>query len=626
MCGICGIMQFNGGLVDKALVTKMCQTLVHRGPDGEGVYTAPYIGLGQRRLSIIDLSPKALPPLSNEDNSVWLVFNGEIYNFKELRVDLIEKGHTFRSETDTEVIIHLYEEYGIKCLDHLRGMFAFALWDAEKNFLFAARDRLGKKPFCYTKNGFSLVFGSEIKAITANPHISTSPNFYALDSYLSNQYVPSPLTAFADINKLPPAHFLICTAAGTLTIEKYWSPPLPEKSLQSQDHIEYELLRLLQESVRLRLVSDVPLGALLSGGIDSGTIIALMARESSKPIKTFSIGFEETDFSELPYARLVADRYGTDHHELIVKPSALEILPLLVRHYNEPFADSSALPTYYVSKLTREYVTVALSGDGGDESFAGYRHYEQVLRWEKADWIPWPIRRKAWTLIQKLDGKLPYHNLVAKAMRGFQMIGSQLPGRYILQLSILKDQEKHICYSPKFKGLINDVSSRKVLTGLPWDDSMDSLDWMMRHDQNYYLPDCLMVKTDIASMANSLELRCPFLDHKIVEYSASIPSAMKRRGLDGKLILKSAVKSLLPAEIINKKKQGFKVPLGKWFQGELSEFLRGTLLDDKTSKRGLFNQPFLKKMVDDQVLGRKDWSNRLWALLILEMWFREFID
>jgi len=359
----------------------MCKTLVHRGPDDEGIYTAAYIGLGQRRLAVIDLSRRARPPLSNEDSSMWVVSNGEIYNFKELRDSLVERGHSFRSSADTEVIIHLYEEYGIDCLKHMRGMFAFALWDSQRKRLFAARDRLGKKPFFYTKTGSLFIFGSEIKAITANSNVSSSPNFEAIDSYLSYQYVPSLLTAFSGIYKLPPAHYLICEANGTLITERYWSPPLSKKTKMSKEEIETELIRLLRESIRLRLQSDVPLGAFLSSGIDSGTIVALMAKEGLNPIQTFSIGFEEDEFNELPYVRLVADRYGTEHRELMVNPYAIEVLPILVRHYNEPFADSSAIPTYYLSKMAQEYVTVALSGEGGDENFSGYDHYKQVMRW-----------------------------------------------------------------------------------------------------------------------------------------------------------------------------------------------------------------------------------------------------
>lgn len=626
MCGIAGKFDFSGSVVDRALIHKMCNAIFYRGPDAEGIYTAPYIGLGQRRLSIIDLSDNASPPLANEDKSVWIVFNGEIYNFKELRKILIEKGHVFQTATDTEVIVHLYEEHGTKCVQHLRGMFAFAIWDVKKQILFAARDRLGKKPFCYRKTSSSFIFGSEIKAITADPEVTVSPNFSAIDSYLGRQYVPSPQTAFDGIAKLPPAHYLVCDKTGNVRIERYWSPPIAEKISAPEEEIMEELVRVLKESVRLRLISDVPLGAFLSGGIDSGGIVALMAMESAKPVKTFSIGFEEDDFNELPYARMVAEKYQTEHHEFIVRPRMTEVLPLLVKHYNEPFADSSAVPTYYVSKLAREHVTVALSGDGGDESFAGYNHYAKTMKWGRADFIPWRVRQVVCGAVEGVVDELPYSNWAARIGRACHMIGSQLPHRYEIQMSTLKSQEKRVCYTSHFESLIKENGRCQTPTSLPWDQSMDSLDWMMRHDLSFYLPDCLTVKADIASMANSLELRCPFLDHRLIEFAAGIPSFLKRNSDGGKLILKKAVRNLLPEEIVNKRKTGFGIPIRKWFKGDLADMLRGTLLDDVSARRGLFRPGFLKRMVDEQISGKRDWSNRLWAFLFLELWFREFID
>jgi len=627
MCGICGKVNFSGAEVDRALIARMNQTLVHRGPDDEGVYTASHVGLGQRRLSIIDLSHQASAPLPNEDGSTWVTCNGEIYNFQELRTGLLEQGHAFRTRTDTEVVVHLYEEYGVECLAHMRGMFALALWDARQKRLFAARDRLGKKPLYYTKTATSFIFGSEIKAITADPEVSVAPNYRAIDNYLTYQYVPSPLTAFTGIFKLPPAHFLVCNSDGTLMIQRYWRPPLGEKTDASPAEIEEELLRLLKESVRLRLVADVPLGAFLSGGVDSATVVALMAQESDRPVKTFSIGFEEDTHNELPYARRVAERYGTEHHEFIVRPNAAEILPLLVRHYNEPFADSSALPTYYVSHVARQYVTVALTGDGGDENFAGYDNYALVAAWSKADAIPWPVRRTVGRGLSTVLDWLPYHNAIARASRAFSMFGGRVPERYRLQSTILKPQEKKACYTPHFRALLDeDFSTDDGPASMPWNERTDALDWMMCHDQHFYLPDCLMVKTDVAAMANSLEVRCPLLDHQFVEFAATIPSALKRDSAGGKRIFKSAVKGLVPAESLAKRKTGFGVPLAQWFRRDLADLLHGALLDDQARHRNLFEQRFVKKMVEEQMAGRRDWSNRLWALMFLEMWFREFID
>ena len=606
----------------------MCETVIHRGPDDKGIYTAPHIGMGQRRLSIIDLDPGACPPLANEDSTVWLVFNGEIYNFQELRKQLQGRGHRFATNSDTEVIIHLYEDEGTACLQKLRGMFAFALWDKRREILFCARDRMGKKPFCYTVTPQSFVFSSEIKAITADPDVSVSPDYHAIDQYLTYQFVPSPLTAFDGIKRLRPGECLTCDLKGNVKTQRYWEAPLPRKTSAPQEEIEAELLQRLRESVRMRMISDVPLGAFLSGGIDSATIVALMAKESSRPVKTFSIGFEEEAFNELPYARLLAERYGTEHHELTVKPNAAEVIPLLVRHYNEPFADSSALPTYYLSKMTRQYVTVALSGDGGDETFAGYDNYAAILNWNK--WDAWPLwlRKMLAEGGRGLLNLFPHNNNAARLRRGLAMLGAaNVKARHLQLGTILKPEEKRLAYTLLFRDLIlRPPVPEDPLAAYPWQEGMDAPDWLMRHDQNFYLPDCLMVKTDIASMANSLEVRCPFLDHEFVEFAATIPSLLKRDAMGGKIILKKAVKDLLPAEILNKPKTGFGLPVAKWFRSDLAPLLKQTLLDETSQRRGLLEQNLLKKMVNEHIEGRRNWSNRLWAFLFLELWFREFID
>ncbi|MBN1126557.1 MAG: asparagine synthase (glutamine-hydrolyzing) [Sedimentisphaerales bacterium] len=627
MCGICGKMVFQKRKVEKSLLERMCSTMVHRGPDGRGIYTAPFIGLGQQRLAIIDLNRQADPPLPNEDETVWLVYNGELYNYQSLRVKLEAAGHRFRTQSDTEVIIHLYEEHGTDCLSQMRGMFAFALWDESKKRLFAARDRLGQKPFFYTVAQSSFVFASEIKAITVDPDVSIEPDYYAIDQYLTWQYVPSPYTAFWGIRKLPPGCYLTCTTDARMKIVRYWEPPIPRKTQESPDEIQNHLISLIDESVRLRMISDVPIGVFLSGGIDSAAIVAFMARHSRQPVKTFSIGLEEDEYNELPYARLTAERYGTDHHEFVVRPDAVELLPLLVRHYNEPFADSSALPTYYVSQMTRQNVTVALSGDGGDESFTGYTRYAWMKRWQSLDVLPSWFRTGITTMPKWAMNPFYRYNLPARLSRGLEMVRSNLIDRYRMEMSIFKSQEKRQAYTSHFWGMIRDCSPTKIdplyLTKMPEEDSID---WMMRHDQNFYLPDCLMVKTDIASMANSLEVRCPFLDHPLVEYTASIPSNMKLNGSIGKKIFRKSVENLLPVEILNKQKTGFGIPLGRWFRGGLWDILREALLDDRAVRRGLFEPSFLTKLIDEQRTGRRDWSYRLWSLLFLELWFREFID
>jgi asparagine synthase (glutamine-hydrolysing) len=622
MCGIAGKVDFRGELVDRALIERMCGTIAHRGPDDERVYVAPGVGLGQRRLAIIDLDPRAAAPLSNEDGTIWVTFIGEIYNFRELRTELERKGHTFCTHTDTEVIVHAYEEYGIDCLSRFRGMFAFALWDAPRKRLFAARDRLGKKPFVYAKTSTGLVFGSEIKAVTADPSISIAPDLRAIDFYLTYQYVPSPMTAFEGICKLPPAHYLIAES-GNVRVERYWSAEARPASTLDTRELERQIVERLREAVRMRLVSDVPLGAFLSGGIDSATVVALMAEASEGPVKTFSIGFEDAGFDELPYARLVAQRYGTDHHEVVVRPNAAELLPKLVHHYNEPFANYSALPTYCVSQITREHVTVALSGDGGDENFAGYENYATVMAWGRGDVIPGPVRRTTAHAAQAMLDALPHTATLARASRAFTMFAGDVPKRFMLQLSIFKPQEKAAAYTAAFRSA---VQGQRSPVALEWNGGMDALEWMMRHDQSFYLPDSLNVKVDIAAMANSLEVRCPLLDHEFIEFTATIPSALKRNAHGGKQIFKRAVASLLPEEILTRKKTGFGFPVAAWFRNELQPLLRANLLDDRARSRGLFEPSFIRRMVDDHVAGARDWSTRLFALLFLELWFREFID
>jgi asparagine synthase (glutamine-hydrolysing) len=621
MCGIAGKVTFDGAMGDARLLARMCETLVHRGPDDEGIYVAPNVALGQRRLAIIDLSRQAVAPLSNEDGSIWVTLNGEIYNYRELRSRLVDRGHVFRSSTDTEVLVHLYEEHGTDCLRHLRGMFAFALWDAPRRRLFAARDRLGKKPFVYARTARALIFGSEIKAVTADPDVAVEPDYRAIDEYLTLQYVPCPRTAFAGIQKLPPAHWLLCDATGEVTTGRYWEVPRGSAVSVPPHDLEHELVCRLRECVRARLVADVPLGAFLSGGVDSAAVVSLMAEAGR--VRTFSIGFEEAAYDELPFARLVAQRYGTDHHEYVVRADAADVLPLLVHHYNEPFADPSAVPTYYVSKLTRAHVTVALSGDGGDENFAGYHNYAAVLAWAPAESLSWNWLRKMGPHVSAVVDRLPYQDGLARASRALAMLSGSIPERFRLQSSIFKPREKQEAYTREFLGLLTDGES-----SVPVDDDAggDPLGWMMRHDLAHYLPDCLMTKVDVASMANSLEVRAPLLDHTFVEFAATIPSALKFDGVRGKRIFTRAMEALVPTEILQRRKTGFGLPVGRWLAGPLNPMLRETLLGDRARRRNLFQPAFVKRMIDAHTEGRRDWSHRLWALLFLELWFHEFID
>jgi asparagine synthase (glutamine-hydrolysing) len=604
----------------------MNDRLIHRGPDDSGVSCNGPAGLGQRRLAIIDLSPEGTAPLPNEDKTVWVTFNGEIYNYRSLRSGLERKGHRFRTKTDTEVIVHLYEEHGTDCLAHLRGMYAIAIWDSSRHRLFAARDRLGQKPFFYAHSSSGLLFASEIKALLPEQEVPRRPNLSALDAYLTYQYVPSPVTAFEGIKKLPPAHFLSCELDGTLEIKRYWSPPASTPTTDTSGESLYTAIRSqIREAVELRMVSDVPIGALLSGGIDSGTTVAMMAAASDRPVETFTLGLKGfSSMNEMPLARKVAERYGTNHHELVIEPEATEILPWLVRHYDEPFADSSALPTYYISKLAREHVTVALAGDGGDESFAGYGRYGRMQRWSAVDIIPQPMRRTFVGGLERAARMLPTAHWTTKLQKGLQMIASSTRGRYRLYRSIFKPQDKRHAYGERF------IQAKKSRTGfetaVSYDGDEPLLQWMMRNDQQNYLAECLNTKVDMASMANSLEIRAPFQDHKLVEFAASIPAEKKWTHGQSKSLLREAVRPLLPDEIIDKPKSGFSIPIGQWFRTDLKPLLFETLLDHRAASRDLLRPDFVQHLVNDHLSGKRDCTWQLWPLVCMELWFRAYID
>lgn len=627
MCGISGKLSFNGSRITRELIKKMNDQIVHRGPDDEGIYVDKCIGLGQQRLSINDLRPEATAPITNEDGTLWLVFNGEIYNFKELRQVLESKGHFFKTSTDTEVIVHAYEEYGYRCLDYFNGMFAFALWDSRKEELFCARDRLGKKPFCYSVDQNSFIFGSEIKSIQADPTFHSRPDYSSIETYLSYGYIPAPFSAFKGVKKLQAGHFLVCNKNGQFKIERYWQPPLQESNdVHSLEEIRISLKQKLEEAVKLRMVSDVPIGALLSGGIDSTAVVALMAQQSDVPIKTFSMGFEGDEKGELPYAKLLSERYGTQHHEFIVEPNAAEVLPLLVKHYNEPFSDSSAIPTYYISKYAREHVTVALTGDGGDESFAGYTRYVELRRWYRMA-QKYAVAKPLFNFARNLLKMAPYTNSLSKINRGLLMMSGSLPDMYRLQMtSGLKPEEKDDLYTGDFKQCKALQEHSNPISSFGNEFDLDAIEYAMRHDQTFYLPDCLMVKSDIASMANSLELRAPIMDFNLVEFAAQLPIQYRCNGSVGKWIMRETFKDLLPSEILNKPKTGFSLPLGKWLREDLNEMLRDYLLDSTATNRGIFDPKKVEKMIQQHEQGVRPWQNRLWNMLVLEIWFRECVD
>lgn len=628
MCGICGILYFDDTRpVHEDLVLRMTRVLHHRGPDDSGAWTARNVGLGQARLSIIDLSPLGHQPMSNEDGSVWITLNGEIYNFLELRAELIRKGHRFRSGTDTETVVHLWEEEGERCVEKLRGMFAFAIWDDKAKSLFLARDREGKKPLFYAPMRDRFLFGSEIKAILQDPDFKPEPDLEAIHHYLAYQSVPSPYCAFKGIRKLPPAHSLLIKK-GHGSPRRYWKlsyqKKLAAKGEKQVVELQEEIIERLREAVRLRLMSDVPLGAFLSGGIDSSIIVALMAGLMDQPVKTFSIGFTYEEYNELPFARMVAGQYGTDHHEFVVTPDAQAIFPELVWHYNEPFADSSAIPTYYVSKLAREHVTVALTGDGGDENFAGYQRYQN--QGEYALKSSFPSFYARWMRPDQLLRNFVFKNDWHRSFRRLKAL-DQKRLLYYLRITHFHESYQTHLYTPEFRRLLGKTCTVDLmLDKYGASDAHDFLDATLDVDLALYLPDTLMVKSDIAAMAHALELRAPMLDHHFLEFVARIPADLKLKdGTEGKYIFKKAVEPYLPKEVIYRKKMGFGVPIDHWFRTDLKEMAFETLLSERAIARGYFKRDYIRSILDRHMAG-ETWQYLIWNLLMLELWHLMFID
>ena len=637
MCGICGKLSVDGHIIKESLIRQMTSVLVHRGPDDMGVYVTPNlpsdnqdrisVGLGHRRLSIIDLSPAGHQPMFNEDGSIVIVFNGEIYNFSELRKLVESKGHKFKSNTDTEVIIHLYEEYGPESVEYLRGMFAYAIWDNNKQRLVLARDRLGKKPLNYLVNEKHLIFASEIKAILQDPEVKKEPDLEAIHHYLTYGYTPTPQTAFKGINKLPPAHILTWDN-GKISIKRYWKLSYANKVYLSEAGYSERILELLREATKIRLVSDVPLGVLLSGGIDSSAVVAMMSQLMQDPVKTFSIGFEEQQYDETRYARIIAQKFNTEHHEFIVKQNAIEILPKLVWHYNEPYADSSAIPTYYVAKMTREYVTVALNGDAGDENFAGYNTYTGNRIASYYENIPGFVRdtivKGAINVMYRAFNR---YRFPRRAKYLADAISESPELRHCRWMTYFDNHTKEKLYTDDFKEHVINIDSRDLLLkAYQISDAPDFVDATLSVDVATYLPDNLLVKMDIATMANSLEARSPFLDHKLMEFVASIPSNMKLRRMTKKYILKKALKGIIPDEILHRRKMGFSIPLDIWFRTSLKEMAYDLLLSSKLRQRGYFRTEFIRSMLDEHCQGVRLWHSPLWNLLMLESWHQMFID
>jgi asparagine synthase (glutamine-hydrolysing) len=561
--------------------------------------------------------------MTNEDQSLWLVFNGEIYNFRELRQELMAKGHPFKTSSDTETILHLYEEMGPDCVQRLRGMFAFSLWDKRRNRLLLARDRVGKKPLVYSLKNGRLAWASEIRPLLQLPDISRELDFQALDLYLGLQYIPSPWTIYKDIRKLPPGHRMI-VENGQIRVERYWNLPLDKPALSLSFQEAKEAIReKLKESTRLRMIADVPLGVFLSGGVDSSVVAALMSELSDRPVKTFSIGFEEQEFSELDYAREVAQRYGTQHTEFIVKPEMADVLPLLARHYGEPFGDSSALATYYVSRETRRHVTVALNGDGGDENFAGYRRYTAMKAARYFGCLPRPLRAGLRHGMDKMSQKT-FSPVLANRIRRFAECTFQ-PDRvsqYFNLLGYFTEEEKRALYTPGFMANVKAGESLRYLDKhFQAAESQDFVNRMLYVDFYTYLPECLMVKVDIATMANSLEGRSPLLDHELLELVFQLPGDWKLKGLTGlKWIFRQAMREDLPPRVYRREKMGFGIPLGPWFRGKLKEYWQDHVLSSQALARGYFQKNFLDQLFEEHVSRRRDHGYKLWILLMLELW------
>ena len=641
MCGICGAVWVDpaNALQPEALRAMMRQ-LVHRGPDEAGEYQDQHAALGFRRLSIIDLSG-GHQPLANEDGTVWTVFNGEIYNFPSLRHRLEAKGHRLRSTGDTETLVHLYEDEGTRMFSLLRGMFALAIWDVRKRTLILARDRLGQKPLVYHHDGNRLLFGSELKALLALPKqlVPRCLDPIALDQYLAYGYVPQPRTMLNGIFKLPPAHFAVWHD-GSLSIEPYWQPDWNRTSKCSIERDVEKLQATLGEAVREQMISDVPLGAFLSGGIDSTIIVGLMQKVSNHRVKTFSIGFRDPDFNETRYAELAARHLGTEHQSFIVEPKAWQTLPELCRQFDEPFADSSALPTWYVSRETRRQVTVALTGDAGDELFGGYDRYRALGLTELFQRLPvGPRRLLGSAMVPVLSGASRRRSRLRKLRRLLEHFSEPAVNRYLGWMTTFDEAGRIELYSDRhLDWLVATATSERdqsevdpaaiLISAFGLASQRDSVTQAMVSDLVTYLPGDLLVKVDLASMAHSLECRGPFLDHRVVELAVAMPVDHKIRFRKGrsKVVLKQAFSDLLPASIKTRPKMGFGVPIGRWFRNELKAELKEVLLDPICLSRGIFRPAAITRLVDEHMRQEREHSHRLWALLMLELWFREYMD
>jgi asparagine synthase (glutamine-hydrolysing) len=616
MCGIAGFLNIECSQERaEQLIDSMCQVIRHRGPDDQGTWTDNGVALGMRRLAIIDLSG-GHQPIYNEDRNILVVFNGEIYNYRQLQQELQERGHHFETDSDTEAIVHAYEEYGDDCVKHLRGMFVFAIWDKKRKRMFIARDRFGKKPLNYYWDGQRLIFGSEIKSIL-EAGIPREINDIALDEFLVYRYIPTPITLFKNVMKLPAAHILIYEH-GQITTKRYWDLSFEPTCHDDEATAMERTMALLKDSVQVRLMSEVPLGAFLSGGVDSSIVVALMSQMMSQPVKTFSIGFEEEEYNELPYARQVAKHFQTDHHEFFVKSDLVNVLPQLVWAFDEPFGDSSMLPTYYVSKLAREHVTVALSGDGGDEIFGGYEQYQREYLIHQ---VPAPLRLALGHTSQ----------LLPDGVRGKKRLGTWLRDygtRSIEAAMLFPDYERAAIYTPEFYAQVsNHRPYERHLREYRRYQHLDATARMQCVDARTYLIDDILVKVDKVSMLNSLETRAPLIDQDLATYVASLQPSVRLHNGKSKYLQKRIAEDLLPKEILARRKKGFDIPLSRWFSGELNDYARATLTSKKAQERGLFNPEIVNKLLDkDGATQFVNHGSDIWCLICIELWFQEYMD
>jgi asparagine synthase (glutamine-hydrolysing) len=625
MCGIVGQARQDHGMPDRAMLERMCAALEHRGPDSRGVHVEPGAGLGIQRLRIIDLVTGD-QPIFSEDDAVVVVLNGEIYNFRELRSELRGRGHSFATSGDTEVIVHLYEELGPRCVDRLDGMFGLAIWDRRRRRLVLARDRLGKKPLFYSVRDGTISFASELSALLNDPGISRDLDFEAIDAYLAYRYIPSPLSAFAAVRKLPPAHRLVFEDGNAL-VERYWRLDFSRKNRFASDEEAFEGVRdHLRTAVRKRMISDVPLGAFLSGGVDSAAVVASMAEASAEPVRTFSIGFR-SELDERALARLVAQKFATEHHELVVEPDAIEVLPTIVRHHGEPFADATSVPTFYLARMAREHVTVALNGDGGDEAFAGYSRYQAGLLAARLGRLPLALRRGVADAARRLPPSGRVNSWRMRARRLGETIALDPAGRHFEYMTALLGLHREALYTPEFHAALGPSHAEASFRRM-WHAGTASgvLDHMLEVDTLAYLPDDLLAKVDIATMAWSLEGRSPLLDYELMQFAAALPERLKVRGREKKVALRAAMRGIVPDEILDAPKRGFQPPVAAWLRAELRTYARDVLLDPVARDRGYFRIDAIKTLLDEHEAGAADHSQGIWMLLVLELWHREFVD